>query len=62
MTKFKKGDVVILKSGGQEMTIDTFVWNPVTKTPYENKVECVWFVGKKLKREAFYIESLNLLI
>ena len=55
---FNLGDIVILKSGGLDMTIDKFVWNPVRDEYYTDKVECVWFEKTELKREAFRTTSL----
>jgi uncharacterized protein YodC (DUF2158 family) len=59
-TIFKQGDVVILNSGGQPMTIDKFAWNPLKKESYLDLVECVWFIGKKLQRETLKTSTLIL--
>lgn len=56
---FKPGDVVVLKSGSPSMTIDKFVWNPERKEFYTDKVECVWFDNKELKKQEFQITSLE---
>ena len=52
MPRFKSGDLVVLKSGGPSMTVDTvntdiFDDNKITG------VVCVWFVGEKLERVRF---------
>ena len=59
-TVFKLGDVVKLKSGGLDMTIDKFVYNPVAKINYTDKVECVWFDKNTLKRETFQTTTIEL--
>jgi uncharacterized protein YodC (DUF2158 family) len=52
MTTIKSGDLVVLKSGGPTMTVDTvntdiFDGNKITG------ILCVWFVGDKLERVRF---------
>jgi uncharacterized protein YodC (DUF2158 family) len=52
MPAFKSGDLVILKSGGPIMTIDTVN----TDIFDDNKITgvlCFWFVGTKLERARF---------
>ena len=52
MPHFKSGDVVVLKSGGPAMTVDTVN----TDIFDDNKITgivCVWFVGEKLERVRF---------
>lgn len=52
---FKPGDIVRLKSGGPDMTVD--------KEPFEfapDKVWCVWFSGKKRERGDFPRAGLEL--
>ena len=52
MTVIKSGDLVVLKSGGPTMTIDTVN----TDIFDDNKITgvlCVWFVGEKLERVRF---------
>src|ERR1700721_3644617 len=52
MTVIKSGDLVVLKSGGPTMTVDTVN----TDIFDDNKVTgilCVWFVGDKLERVRF---------
>jgi uncharacterized protein YodC (DUF2158 family) len=52
MTVIKSGDLVVLKSGGPTMTVDTVN----TDIFDDNKITgvlCVWFVGDKLERVRF---------
>lgn len=52
MTVIKSGDLVMLKSGGPTMTVDTVN----TDIFDDNKITgvlCVWFVGDKLERVRF---------
>ncbi len=52
MTDLKPGDLVVLKSGGPLMTVDTIN----TDIFDDNKVTgvlCAWFVGNKLERARF---------
>jgi uncharacterized protein YodC (DUF2158 family) len=52
MTGFKSGDLVVLKSGGPTMTVDSVN----TSIFDDNKITgivCVWFVGDKLERVRF---------
>ncbi len=55
--KYKIGQIVRLKSGGPEMTVqDESSSNDKTKTWYS----CQWFAGKKLESGNFPPESLEL--
>ena len=52
MAVIKSGDLVVLKSGGPVMTVDTVN----TDIFDDNKITgvlCVWFVGEKLERVRF---------
>ena len=52
MPRFKSGDLVVLKSGGTAMTVETVN----TDIFDDNKITgivCVWFVGEKLERVRF---------
>ena len=52
MAVFKSGDLVVLKSGGPTMTVDTVN----TDIFDDNKITgilCTWFVGQKLERVRF---------
>jgi uncharacterized protein YodC (DUF2158 family) len=48
--QFKRGDQVVLKSGGPTMTIDEIVTDGVWT---------VWFAGPKRERAHFHAESLD---
>lgn len=52
MTVFKPGDLVVLKSGGPVMTIDT-VNTDIFDDSKITGVLCVWFVGTRLERVRF---------
>ncbi|EPF4546975.1 YodC family protein [Citrobacter murliniae] len=47
---FIEGDLVVLKSGGPDMTI---------KAVYSDEIFCQWFAGKKLESGRFAPESLK---
>jgi uncharacterized protein YodC (DUF2158 family) len=51
-TKFKSGDLVVLKSGGPTMTIDT-VNTSIFNDDEVTGLLCVWFVGETLQRVRF---------
>ena len=56
MTAIKSGDLVVLKSGGPTMTVDTVN----TDIFDDNKITgvlCVWFVGEKLERANVFAEG-----
>ncbi|MBQ4773474.1 DUF2158 domain-containing protein [Pectobacterium versatile] len=50
VTSLKVGDLVVLKSGGPEMTV---------KAIYLDEVLCQWFAGKKLENGRFAQNSLT---
>ena len=52
MTVFKSGDLVVLKSGGPIMTVDT-VNTDIFDDDKVTGVLCAWFVGEKLERVRF---------
>src|SRR5258708_15945374 len=52
MTIFKSGDLVVLKSGGPTMTVDT-VNTDIFDDDKITGILCVWFVGEKLQRVRF---------
>ena len=52
MTAIKSGDLVVLKSGGPIMTVDT-VNTDILDDNIVTGVLCVWFVGEKLERVRF---------
>src|SRR5437868_13329300 len=49
---FKSGDLVVLKSGGPIMTVDT-VNTDIFDDDKITGLLCVWFVGEKLERVRF---------
>ena len=52
MTVIKSGDLVVLKSGGPIMTVDT-VNTDIFDDDKVTGVLCAWFVGEKLERARF---------
>jgi uncharacterized protein YodC (DUF2158 family) len=52
MTIFRPGDLVVLKSGGPIMTVDT-VNTDIFDDDKVTGVLCAWFVGNKLERARF---------
>jgi uncharacterized protein YodC (DUF2158 family) len=52
MTIFKAGDLVVLKSGGPIMTVDT-VNTDIFDDDKVTGVLCAWFVGDRLERVRF---------
>jgi uncharacterized protein YodC (DUF2158 family) len=55
MNAFKAGDVVCLKSGGPDMTVER-----VEATAGDVSVICVWFVEQSLYRASFPISALSM--
>lgn len=53
-SQFEVGTIVKLKSGGPEMTIQSFSNDGVS-------VYCQWFAGKKLEAGKFPLESVELI-
>lgn len=53
--KFKKGQIVKLKSGGPDMTI-----RAVLASEESNEYYCSWFAGKKLEDGRFSEETIEL--
>jgi uncharacterized protein YodC (DUF2158 family) len=52
MTVLKPGDLVVLKSGGPVMTVDT-VNTDIFDDDKVTGILCAWFVGDKLERARF---------
>ena len=52
MTALKPGDLVVLKSGGPVMTVDT-VNTDIFDDDKVTGILCAWFVGNKLERARF---------
>ena len=59
MAEFKEGDVVVLKSGGPKMTIETFPYVDMGET-YNDRAKCVWFSNYEIKRDVFKVTALKL--
>ena len=57
MTVIKSGDLVVLKSGGPVMTVDT-VNTDILDDNRITGVLCAWFVGEKLERVRFDPQAL----
>jgi uncharacterized protein YodC (DUF2158 family) len=57
MTVLKPGDLVVLKSGGPVMTVDT-VNTDIFDDDKITGVLCAWFVGTKLERARFDRDAL----
>jgi uncharacterized protein YodC (DUF2158 family) len=58
MTSIKSGDLVVLKSGGPTMTVDT-VNTDIFDDSKITGVLCVWFVGEKLERVRFDCRAIE---
>jgi uncharacterized protein YodC (DUF2158 family) len=59
MPLFKSGDLVMLKSGGPVMTVDT-VNTDIFDDDKMTGVLCAWFVGQKLERVRFDHRAIEL--
>ena len=59
MLKFKSGDLVVLKSGGPVMTVDT-VNTDIFDDHKMTGVFCAWFVGNQLTRVRFDHRAIEL--
>lgn len=57
--EFKVGDIVALKSGSPDMTIEQFPF--INNGGYEvnTKAKCVWFSAGEVKRDVFPIDALD---
>jgi uncharacterized protein YodC (DUF2158 family) len=58
MTVIKSGDLVVLKSGGPVMTVDT-VNTDIFDDNRITGVLCAWFVGEKLERVRFDPQAIE---
>jgi len=56
MHSFQAGEVVCLKSGGPDMTIESIQTDPASDVA---AVICVWFVEKTLYRTSLPISALT---
>jgi uncharacterized protein YodC (DUF2158 family) len=54
MQQFKIGDIVQLRSGGPNMTVED-----IEPIPGKNLIDCQWFAGGKLNHGRFPPESLT---
>ena len=57
--KFEVGQIVKLKSGGPDMTIQSLCKNIRTEA-FSGNYTCQWFAGKKLENGIFPEQSLEL--
>lgn len=58
VAKFKKGEQVVLRSGGPAMTVEKEITNSSTGV-FNGNYRCQWFAGKKLDSGLFPEESLD---
>jgi uncharacterized protein YodC (DUF2158 family) len=58
MAVFKSGDLVMLKSGGPTMTVDT-VNTDIFDDDKITGILCAWFVGQKLERVRFDPDAIQ---
>ena len=61
MPTFKKGDVVVLKSGGPLMTIQD-LGDYSLSSAIEHGALCVWFDGPKRQEAVFDVDGLQLYV
>jgi len=57
--KFKTGDVVELKSGSPDMTINKFEKNVMNANEYTGYTFCIWFLDGKRMQEKFHQDTLE---
>jgi uncharacterized protein YodC (DUF2158 family) len=48
--EIKAGDIVVLKSGGPEMTVKKII---------DDKAECSWFEESKIQEHSFYLSEIK---
>ncbi|MEQ9405595.1 MAG: DUF2158 domain-containing protein [Cyclobacteriaceae bacterium] len=56
--KFKKGDLVMLKSGGPEMTVNGYAWHGNYQS--FDTIVCHWFDGKEHRQSEFDQDAVRL--
>jgi len=56
--EFKVGDIVVIKSGGPQMTVEKI--GPLGFYSKEIGVHCCWFVDNKLQRDVFRFDVIKL--
>lgn len=54
---YKQGDIVQLKSGGPQMTVNDYAWHGNYKS--EDTVVCIWFDGTKRKTAEFHQDTVK---
>ncbi len=54
---FKKGDVVILRSGGPKMTVDSYAWHGNYES--NDQVICYWFDKNDRRDGKFHHDTLK---
>ena len=61
MAKFQPGDIVKLKSGSPDMTVEGYeaLWAGDSSIETEN-VHCAWFDGKTMHKELFQQNALEI--
>lgn len=59
MADFKKGDVVVMRSGGPQMTVVDLGDYSGYGTGPENGVKCQWFDKAKRMEDVFDVEALK---
>ncbi len=55
--KYAKGDLVVLKSGGPKMTVDSYAWHGNYES--DDTLVCFWFDGQERKKAEFNQESVK---
>ncbi|OQA65025.1 MAG: hypothetical protein BWY38_02793 [Ignavibacteria bacterium ADurb.Bin266] len=61
--KFKEGDIVRLKSGGPDMTVEGYVKqrnDSLTEFYNFNRIICTWFNGKEMQSNEFKPDSIEI--
>ena len=59
--EIKKGDIVQLKSGGPQMTVEGFKWNPFAGKYDTDEVLCSWFKGDEKQTSYSAREALKII-
>lgn len=58
--KYKIGNIVIINSGGPNMTINTVNENlEENKYVFNGTYECLWFDNFTIKKETFYEQTIS---
>lgn len=56
MNEIKPGDIVVLKSGGPSMTVESVA----TQTDLIKKAKCTWFTGETKSSDTIAVVALKL--